>query len=1616
MADEKKHTRKHIVHKHTTKGFNERQEIEDILREKLEVGEIALNVGKDRPSLVFFAEHTPVSPHDADTNFDKMIELRPSPYVIHSASTDNVKPEIKEDHSLFDPYYIENFVTKLSDDYVEPESAVTLGPGTTLDEAIGQLVLSDKNLGERIDEFSNMEFATIDNQPVNSDITFKSRTLNGEKALEYDEREYSHEDDGCSEMVIGKIDGHDILTKGTPTSPAVANNFKFAKINGSAVTYVNEDAVDINVPMTRVSAGHGIKITTSQDGIDNEIAFSGLSLSNIDNGKYVKNIRVNQNDNTKLDVTYADEFYTKEEVDGIVSGVTSEFKETINNFSGDVVSAFTEIKDIIEEDEYVTSQALNDLNDRKQNLNERVTVVNSGSTDEEYPTAKAVYSAINGAIDGFDPEDEKVRNVAYTGETKAYVLGQQTLNGGPSTALANESIFMSGDSLYSEGKKVVVAGDIMDVELAFNGEGVVVSGSVSGNAITLEKTREVKVTSANTSDVSEVSKQVRAGLYVGEGDVFTHVWLTTPNGNEPSTFIGDKHLYLNGNLGYNPHSNLLKVSGFTNGTTEVMVPHQSGTIALISDIEQALASGVNYKGATSAIPTGTPKTGDLWICSEQFTVNGKLAEVGDFIIYNGSSWDVIEKNNDGAVTAAADLDADYIVLGNGDRTIKKSNLTLDDLASKSHTVRVTAVLSGGGNAITSISASDNDSDGTHVIVYGMGTKFAESAHTHISEDITDAVSVYDSNDADKLLKAESISGAVFADSVLAQNTIVIPAEANSRKVKSANVNASATTLTPGSNSDAHVAILGNNVVFGFDIPRGDKGERGYGITGLTAPASIASGSSQSNTYTAVTEDTNNAGTFTVYNGAKGEDAERISGLTLYNQADVNTGSSEVNQFKLWGEDGSDYGIITVFNGAKGEKGDNGKAITIKPDMNSCTVINEHGFVYTGATQPGGFEQYHLYVLTGTGATSQTEFDDFSDVGLFAINGVGISAITATNNSGSSEANTVTVTLTDGRTQLFTVYNGAQGQQGIQGIQGIQGVQGVQGYSITGITAPASPNTGSSQSNTYTAVTQDGNAGTFVVWNGAQGEQGYSISSVTRVNATLNTGSSQSNEYSVVLNDGNHTQVGTFTVYNGAQGQQGIQGEPGKTLTIKPSETDCTEPDAHAFVYTGTTTAEFTHNHLYLLTEIDAQQNRHFDDLGEFAIEGRGIASVTSAATSDANRTGVEVTITLTDNTSSAFTVWNGTDAFTTDTMVKDANYTGKTYLLGHRTQGSTESADTNVKVYMSGGTIFIDGNEVLVSGYTYNKTEIDNIVSGINVTIEEDEYVTAQALNDLNDRLLVVSGDVNTINTTINNFSGNVVTEFDKYQLLSERSTAVTSSSTDNEYPTSKAVYDYVDTVIGGYSPTDVNVKTATASTKAYLVAKTNTADANSGITNSKVFMSGGTIYLDGKEVATKEYVDNAPDSDENVAHKSNTAATAYILGVSTTGTSKTVTSGITSGVYMLENGLYASHGFYQSSDESLKDFGEDVKIDFDELANVPKKYFTWKEKADSRQHIGTSAQELQKVYPELVKTDATGKLSVDYASLSVIALAAVDKLHKENEELKKRIESIERYLTDKNK
>lgn len=93
-----------------------------------------------------------------------------------------------------------------------------------------------------------------------------------------------------------------------------------------------------------------------------------------------------------------------------------------------------------------------------------------------------------------------------------------------------------------------------------------------------------------------------------------------------------------------------------------------------------------------------------------------------------------------------------------------------------------------------------------------------------------------------------------------------------------------------------------------------------------------------------------------------------------------------------------------------------------------------------------------------------------------------------------------------------------------------------------------------------------------------------------------------------------------------------------------------------------------------------------------------------------------------------------------------------------------------------------------------------------------------------------------------------------------------------------------------------------------------------------------------------------------------------------------------------------SANAFYASSDIRLKNILDDINIDFDKLKLIPKKYYTWK--GSDILQLGTIAQDIQKIYPEVVSKNENGYLSVDYSKLSIIALAAIDKLNERIKEL----------------
>ena len=125
-------------------------------------------------------------------------------------------------------------------------------------------------------------------------------------------------------------------------------------------------------------------------------------------------------------------------------------------------------------------------------------------------------------------------------------------------------------------------------------------------------------------------------------------------------------------------------------------------------------------------------------------------------------------------------------------------------------------------------------------------------------------------------------------------------------------------------------------------------------------------------------------------------------------------------------------------------------------------------------------------------------------------------------------------------------------------------------------------------------------------------------------------------------------------------------------------------------------------------------------------------------------------------------------------------------------------------------------------------------------------------------------------------------------------------------------------------------------------------------------------------------------------------------------GSSTTIDNNVT-----VSGSVSASSGFFDTSDERLKNIVKPLDTDIDKLSEIRKIYFNYKDN-DTEQKIGVIAQDVQKIYPEIVEENTDGMLTVDYSKLSVLALDAVDQLNQKNKELEDRLNKIENLLKDK--
>lgn len=294
---------------------------------------------------------------------------------------------------------------------------------------------------------------------------------------------------------------------------------------------------------------------------------------------------------------------------------------------------------------------------------------------------------------------------------------------------------------------------------ASTGNGNIVKDiSVNDHEITMTKG---SITSGDVSDFAEAVVAAQTQLSTattGTGNAITAI---TVSDHEITTVLG-------GPFALSAHThNGADITGGTVGidylptATTINSSSDDTTVptskAVMDAIGEAVTSTMHYLGATSVLPPAST-TGDTYIASTDIAIpaekSGKgvavTAETGDYIIArDNGTWDVIEKNLDGAVTSTG-MTADQIVVANGTNTIvsKAASEILVGSASTATNIDAAPSLQVANTNQITVTVGDKTSDAL-TVPFATSASTAESASTVPLAGVTDA---------DDLKAIEALSG------------------------------------------------------------------------------------------------------------------------------------------------------------------------------------------------------------------------------------------------------------------------------------------------------------------------------------------------------------------------------------------------------------------------------------------------------------------------------------------------------------------------------------------------------------------------------------------------------------------------------------------------------------------------------------------------------------------------------------------------------------------------------------------------------------------------------------------------------------------------------------------
>ena len=256
----------------------------------------------------------------------------------------------------------------------------------------------------------------------------------------------------------------------------------------------------------------------------------------------------------------------------------------------------------------------------------------------------------------------------------------------------------------------------------------------------------------------------------------------------------------------------------------------------------------------------------------------------------------------------------------------------------------------------------------------------------------------------------------------------------------------------------------------------------------------------------------------------------------------------------------------------------------------------------------------------------------------------------------------------------------------------------------------------------------------------------------------------------------------------------------------------------------------------------------------------------------------------------------------------------------------------------------------------------------------------------------VVFNRANTINSNVGVLSNLTTTE--KSNLVAAINEIASESSSN------------VTITAGNISNVSISGTTITNSTY-----QGNTIDVAYGGTGNVIFTSGALLKGNGTGA-----IQNATASDIvgqigatavqvassiTVTDDTSTNATRYIVFVD--GTSGTVTENVSSTglTFNPSTGLLTSTDYNSTSDISLKENISPINNPLETISQLSGIKFSWKNSKETS--FGLSAQDVEKILPEIVRTRADGLKGINYLNIIAFLVEAIKDLKKEVDTLKQK-------------